>query len=97
MTTSLRRCNAVVSPWRLAGGGPAAGYFLCLAKESNQRKATAAPLPPSGVPKKGNTKAGSAETRLRLKHLRFFFRFGVSFFGSVTAELQNLQRDCSDD
>ena len=24
----------------LAGGSPAASYFLCLAKESNQRKAT---------------------------------------------------------
>jgi hypothetical protein len=31
--------------WILAGGGPAASYFLCVAKESNQRKATAKPLP----------------------------------------------------
>jgi len=26
---------------------------------------------------------GSAKTRLRLKHLRFFFRVGKHFFGSV--------------
>ncbi|RJF96667.1 hypothetical protein D3870_19815 [Noviherbaspirillum cavernae] len=29
----------------LAGGGPAAAHFLCFAKESKQRKATAQSLP----------------------------------------------------
>src|SRR5947209_5778850 len=29
----------------VAGGGPAATHFLCFAKESKQRKATAQPLP----------------------------------------------------
>jgi hypothetical protein len=35
-----------------------------------------------------NAKVGSAETRLRLKHLHFFFHFGIHFFGSAKAELQ---------
>jgi hypothetical protein len=35
----------------LAGGGPAAAYFSCLAKKSKQKKATALPLP-FGFPKK---------------------------------------------
>jgi hypothetical protein len=69
------------------GGGPAAAHFLCLAKESKQRKATAESLPPLGVPEKVNAKVGSAETRLRLKHLHFFFHFGIHFFGSAKAEL----------
>ena len=30
----------VVSTIKFAGGGPAAGYFSCLAKKSNQKKAT---------------------------------------------------------
>jgi hypothetical protein len=49
--------NTEASPWRLAGGGPAAAHFSCLAKKSKQKKATAAPLPPSGVPQKVNAKA----------------------------------------
>jgi hypothetical protein len=33
-----------ITPQMQAGCGPAASYFLCFAKESNQRKATAKPL-----------------------------------------------------
>src|SRR4051794_9467030 len=55
----------------LAGGGPAAAHFLCFAKESKQRKAIA-PRCPCGVPVKLGSQAGSAKTRLRLRHLRFF-------------------------
>jgi hypothetical protein len=35
----------VNSSWILAGCGPAAGHFSCLAKKSNQKKATPATLP----------------------------------------------------
>jgi len=40
-------------------------------------------------PKKWEGKAGSAETRLRLKHLRFFFRLALPFFGSVSRGFKN--------
>jgi hypothetical protein len=73
--------QSVASPWRRAGGGPAAAHFLCFAKESKQRKATAASCP-CGVPENMGAKAGSAKTRLRLRHLRFFFRFSTHVFGS---------------
>ena len=46
----MRRLRSSLSktfatPWMLAGGSPAATHFLCFAKESKQRKATAKPLP----------------------------------------------------
>jgi len=43
----------------LAGGSPAASHFLCLAKESNQRKAT----PPSTKPRKSSLPGGRQRTR----------------------------------
>jgi hypothetical protein len=36
---------SVISSWIQAGCGPAAGHFSCLAKKSNQKKATPATLP----------------------------------------------------
>ena len=60
--------------------------FLCFAKERKQRKATAARCP-FGVPEPIRHEAGSAKTRLRLKHLRFCFRFPPDWFGSS-------QRNC---
>ena len=38
---------------------------------------------PFGVPEELPAAPGSAKTRLRLRHLRFFFRGGRQFFGSV--------------
>jgi hypothetical protein len=73
---------AVVTPWGLAGGGPAAAHFSCLAKKSKQKKASPSRCP-CGVPEKADGKPGSAKTRLRLRHLRFFIRLAVRFFGSV--------------
>ena len=69
----------------LAGGGPAATYFSCLAKKSKQKKGAAEVRHlyrrPFGVPKRAGAKAGSAETRLRLRHPRFFIRLALRFFG----------------
>jgi hypothetical protein len=45
-----------------AGGSPAATHFLCVAKESKQRKATAKPLP-FGFPPKCRAKREANETR----------------------------------
>ena len=40
-----RVSKTVATPWKQAGGGPAASHFSCFAKKSNQKKATAKPLP----------------------------------------------------
>jgi hypothetical protein len=64
-----------------------ATHFLCFAKESKQRKATAARCP-CGVPESIRQEAGSAKTRLRLKHLRFCFRFPPNCFGSSQRNFQ---------
>jgi hypothetical protein len=64
-----------------------ATHFLCFAKESKQRKATAARCP-FGVPEPIRQEAGSAKTRLRLKHLRFCFRFLPDCFGSSQRNFQ---------
>ena len=53
------------------GGGPAATFFLCFAKERRQRKATQKPLPAARVPKSNDHQSGaqtnspSAQTGLR--------------------------------
>jgi hypothetical protein len=44
-----------------AGGSPAATHFLCFAKESKQRKATASSQPPSGVPGVVEHKSGTPD------------------------------------
>ena len=75
-------------PVRLAlrGGRPGlapAGHLpFCFAKKVSQ-KGDPSPQPPAGVPEKLAPQAGSAETRLRLKHLRFLIRLRRWFFGCV--------------
>jgi len=58
----------------VAGGGPAAAYFLCFAKESKQRKATAIRRP-FGVPVGDVPKSGRETNSLRSDKFPFFFRF----------------------
>jgi hypothetical protein len=41
----LSLADAAATAWGLAGGSPAATHFLCHAKESKQRKATASRCP----------------------------------------------------
>ena len=54
-----------------AGGGPAATFFLCFAKERRQRKATQKSLPATRIPKSSNHQSGAqtnsplAQTGLR--------------------------------
>ena len=57
------------TPWVQAGSGPAAAHFLCFAKESKQRKATAKPLPSlrSG-PQMRQQSAGCEGKLASLKH-----------------------------
>jgi len=58
------------APWVQAGSGPAAAHFLCFAKESKQRKATAKPLPSlrSG-PQMSQRPAGWEDKLASLKHV----------------------------
>jgi hypothetical protein len=75
------RIASDVAPWEQAGGGPAAGYFSCLAKKSNQKKATPAPLKP---PKKWSSKREAHKLALRAQTYALLIRFDDHFFGSVT-------------
>ena len=59
-----------------AEGSPAATHFLCFAKESKQRKATAEPLP-FGFPFMQDKKWEANETRLRLRQRSLLFPFSV--------------------
>jgi hypothetical protein len=67
----------------LAGGGPAAAYFLCFAKESKQRKATALPLPLRGSQNCKRQSGKRNKLACGSDKFRFFFRFAVCNFGSV--------------
>jgi hypothetical protein len=96
MWFALRWCDAVCTPVMRCGLHSVeasrdwprrATHFLCFAKESKQRKATAARCP-FGVPETIRQEAGSAKTRLRLKHLRFCFRFLPDCFGSSQRNFQ---------
>jgi hypothetical protein len=49
--------------WEHVGGSPTASHFSCFAKKSNQKKATAKPLPAARVPEQARRQAGSAQTR----------------------------------
>jgi hypothetical protein len=80
----LRCFNTVVSSWRLAGGGPAAAHFSCLAKKSKPKKATAKSLP-FGFPKKCSGRREACKLAA-LKHARFFIRLPLHFFGSAKAD-----------
>src|SRR2546426_10266044 len=47
--------EAVATPWKQAGGGPAASHFSCFAKKSNQKKGW------STAPTKAVTSAGGPQ------------------------------------
>jgi hypothetical protein len=77
--------DSVVTPWGLAGGGPAATPFLCFAKERKQRKATAGKLP-FGFASKYAVKREMKQTRLRLRQVSFLIRFTAYFDASFQAQ-----------
>jgi hypothetical protein len=68
-----------------AGGGPAATHFLCFAKESKQRKASAGKLP-CGFALKSEPKREMKKTRLRLRQFSFLIRFTSDFNASFQAQ-----------
>jgi hypothetical protein len=68
-----------------AGGSPAATHFLCLAKESKQRKATASRCS-FGVPSAAPQKMGSERNSLRSNNVHFSIHFLQRITGSVTAD-----------
>ena len=68
-----------------AGGSPAATHFLCFAKESKQRKATASSQPPSGVPGVVEHKSGRETNSLRSDKFPFFIRFALAATGCSQA------------
>ena len=80
--------------WMLCRGGPAATYFLCFAKESRQRKATALPLPLRGsrLCKSKNGKYPELASQAKLKQGYFFIHFLPRTNGSSTAERQKQHR-----
>ncbi|MFC3109147.1 hypothetical protein ACFOFO_14450 [Undibacterium arcticum] len=71
----------------LAGGGPAATHFSCLAKKSKQKKAAAQSLP-CGFPFVRSKKWEMDETRLRLRQRPFLIHFLLRTNGSAKAERQ---------
>jgi hypothetical protein len=77
--------NSVVSPNNHAGCGPAATHFLCFAKESKQRKASAGKLPFGFAPKSA-VKREMKQTRLRLRQVSFLIRFTADFDASFQAQ-----------
>jgi hypothetical protein len=83
--TLSRVVDSVVTPWVLAGGGPAANHFLCFAKESKQRKASAGKLPFGFAPKSA-IKREMKQTRLRLRQVSFLIRFTTDFDASFQAQ-----------
>ncbi|ASU37689.1 hypothetical protein hmeg3_04855 [Herbaspirillum sp. meg3] len=68
-----------------AGGGSAAAHFLCFAKESEQRKATAGSSP-FGVPGAAKQKMGRENNSLRSDIFPFFFHFSHRITGQLQAE-----------
>src|SRR5450830_876339 len=68
-----------------AGGSPAATHFLCLAKESKQRKATAGSSP-FGVPSDAKQKMGRENNSLRSDIFPFSFHFSHHITGWLQAE-----------
>ena len=77
--------NSVAAPCDHAGGSPAASHFLCFAKESNQRKASAGKLP-FGFASKYAVKREMKKTRLRLRQFSFLIRFTAHFDASFQAQ-----------
>src|SRR5450830_673313 len=68
-----------------AGGSPAATHFLCLAKESKQRKATAGSSP-FGVPSDAKQKIGRENNSLRSDIFPLSFHFSHRITGWLQAE-----------
>jgi len=69
-----------------AGGSPAATHFLCLAKESKQRKATAGSRS-FGLPGAAKQKMGRETNSLRSDKFPFFFHFSHRIIGWLQAEI----------
>ena len=79
--------NSCVTPWRRAGGSPAATHFLCFAKESKQRKATARPLSLRDS-RQSEQEIGKRNQLAALKHVSFLIRFPIRSNGSVLSGRQ---------
>src|SRR5450830_1537717 len=69
-----------------AGGSPAATHFLCFAKESKQRKATAGSRS-FGLPGAAKQKMGGETNSLRSDKFPLFFHFSHRITGWLQAEL----------
>ena len=78
--------EVVLSSINAAGGSPAATHFLCFAKESKQRKATAGSRP-FGLPGAAKQKMGRETNSLRSDKFPFFFHFSHRITGWLQAEL----------
>jgi|GEM_PF-3370492 len=72
---------SAATSWYQAGCGPAATYFLCLAKESKQRKATARRWPSASRLRR--RKNGKRNQLASLKHVSFLIHFPAGANGSV--------------
>jgi len=83
--------SLVATSWIQAGGSPAATYFLCFAKESKQRKASAGKLP-FGFASKSAVKREMKKTRLRLRQFSFLIRFIADFDASFQAQFVRRDR-----
>ena len=71
--STLRVVKLSQSCWTLAGGSPAASHFSCLAKKSNQKKAT----PPSPNSRKPSLPGERQRTRPAFDVLNWFFVSGT--------------------
>ncbi|MFJ2986809.1 hypothetical protein ACIPF8_03005 [Collimonas sp. NPDC087041] len=76
--------NTYSTPWILAGGGPAAAYFLCFAKESKQRKAIAQPFPAFGGSPNAPRASRMGHKLASLKHVSHNSRLSPVPFGNVS-------------
>ena len=76
--------NGVSTPWKLAGGSPAATHFLCFAKESKQRKAIAQPLPAVGGSPNEPCASRMGHKLAALKHVSHNSRLSPVPFGNVS-------------
>ena len=73
---SLRKRKTIFLSWMLAGGSPAATHFLCFAKESKQRKATARRCP-AGT-RESNTPSGKRNELAALRHVSLLYPLDTS-------------------
>ena len=80
--------NTVTTPWKLAGGSPAAAHFLCFAPsrapESKQRKAIAQPLPAVGGFPNEPCASRMGHKLASLKHVSHNSRLSPVPFGNVS-------------